>query len=605
MTRTDNEPTPQVQGYDDAALETLKVNMARIDGLAKRLSAAIAQRKDVDSALNGPSNDVYIKAASAYFAEMMQNPAKMIEHQMGYWTKTLTHYVEAQQLLAKGETPPEALSNDRRFQNPLWQNHPFFSYVKQQYLINADTVQTALADMPGMEGLDKQRAGYFISQIVDMFSPANFLALNPDALEKAVETQGESLVRGLENLVRDIEANNGQLLVTLSDPDAFRLGENIATTPGAVVYRNSLCELIQYSPTTPQVHETPLLIFPPWINKYYVLDLKVENSLIKWIVDQGYTLFVVSWVNPDSSYAQVSLDDYIRDGFLQTMAEVRRICGVTQINTVGYCIAGTTLALSLAHLQRCGDESVKSATFFTTLTDFSDPGEVGVFLDDSFVDGIERQAQKDGVLSKLFMGRTFSFLRSNDLIYQPAIKSYMLGEAPPAFDLLYWNGDGTNLPACMSIEYLRDLCQRDSFALGTLNVLGAPVSLQDVRVPLCAIACETDHIAHWRGSYNGIRQMKSEDKTFILSQSGHISGIINPPRKDKYGHYVNESPMADTPDEWLEGASFNRGSWWPRWEEWLRAKSGAKVAARALGGPENPVLCPAPGTYVKAPAPKT
>jgi len=342
------------------------------------------------------------------------------------------------------------------------------------------------------------------------------------------------------------------------------------------------------------------LIFPPWINKFYVMDLKPANSLIKWIVDQGFTLFVVSWVNPDASYADVGMDDYIRDGFLRAMAEVRRITGQDQINATGYCIAGTTLGLTLAHLDRAGDTSVKSATFFTTLADFSDPGEVGVFLDNDFVDGIERQSAQDGILSKFFMGRTFSFLRSNDLIYQPAIKSYMMGEAPPAFDLLFWNGDGTNLPARMAVEYLRGLCQNDGFAKGTFPVFGEPVRLSGVKVPICAIACETDHIAHWRGSFNSVAQMGSSDKVFILSESGHIAGIINPPSKNKYGHYTSDAPVSGVPEAWKAGARFNTGSWWPRWGAWLSARSGDHVPARVPGDSTNPVLCAAPGTYVSA-----
>ena len=578
--------------------ERLNANLVKVEELSQRLTAALAQKRVVDPALHGPAPDVYMKAAAAYLAEMMSNPARVVEHQVGYWGRALKHYVEAQQTLAKGEfkAPPDPGPKDRRFQNPLWDTHPFFNYIKQQYLLNAEAITTAVGDMETLDPTDRKRVEYFTKQIVDMLAPTNFLATNPDALEKAVETDGESLVKGLENLVRDIEANQGDLLVTLADPQAFHVGQNIATTPGAVVYRNKMLELIQYTPTTERVHKTPLLIFPPWINKFYVMDLKPQNSLIKWIVDQGFTLFVVSWVNPDAAYAGTGMDDYIRDGFMRAMAEVRRITGEKKINAVGYCIAGTTLGLTLAHLQKAGDESVKTATFFTTLTDFSDPGEVGVFLNDDFVDGIERQTDLDGILSKLFMSKTFSFLRSNDLIYTPAIKSYMLGEAPPAFDLLYWNGDGTNLPARMAVEYLRGLCQHDGFAKGDFKVFGKKVKLSDVKVPLCAIACETDHIAHWKGSFNGIKQMGSKDKTFILSESGHIAGIINPPSKDKYGHYTNDAHVAGEPEAWLKTATFTKGSWWPRWGAWLAGNSGPMIKARM------PVdsLCAAPGTYVVA-----
>ena len=306
-----------------------------------------------------------------------------------------------------------------------------------------------------------------------------------------------------------------------------------------MVWRNHLFELIQYAPTTDKVHETPIVLFPPWINKFYILDLKPQNSFIKWVVDQGYTLFVVSWVNPDASYRETSMTDYVEEGFLAALREASAICGTKQVNAIGYCIAGTTLAATLGVLKKRGDKSVKSATFFTTLTDFSDQGEVGVFLDDDFVDGIEAEVTEKGYLDKFFMARTFSYLRSNDLIYTPAIKSYMLGQTPPAFDLLFWNGDGTNLPAKMAVEYLRGLCQQDRLATTGFPVAGETVTLADVTVPVCAIACETDHIAAWRSSYRGVQKMASKDKTFILSGSGHIAGIVNPPTKMKYGHWTN------------------------------------------------------------------
>ena len=588
---------------DDAGLRTdrLNANLAKVEELSQRLMVALSNRKQADAALAGPGQDVYVKAAAAYMTEMMQNPAKILEHQVSFWGKSLKHYVEAQQVLAKGklEAPPDPSPKDRRFANPLWETHPFFNYLKQQYLLNSEAVTQAVSSLDHLDAADKKRVEYFSKQIVDMFAPTNFLGTNPDALTRAVETDGQSLVQGLENLVRDIEAADGDLLVTLADREAFHIGQNIATTPGSVVYRNRMLELIQYAPTTDTVHQTPLIIFPPWINKFYILDLKPQNSLIKWIVDQGFTLFVVSWVNPDASYRDVGMDDYIRDGYLRCLAEVRRITEQAQVNAVGYCIAGTTLGLTLAHLKKTGDTSVRSATFFTTLTDFSDRGEVGVFLNDDFVNGIERQVTEDGILSKFFMSRTFSFLRSNDLIYQPAIKSYMMGEAPPAFDLLFWNGDGTNLPARMAMEYLRGLCQDDNFARGVFPVFGDPVRLADVTLPVCAIACETDHIAAWKGSFNGVKQFGSTDKTFILSQSGHVAGIVNPPSKMKYGHYTNEGAMA-SPDDWKAGAEFHQGSWWPRWGAWLAERSGTQIKARVPGDSGHPVLAPAPGLYVSA-----
>ncbi len=589
--------------YDSSEnLAKFNANLARIEELTQRLVSAFARKSPQRQDLQGPDPTLYAKAATAYWAEAMQHPSKLIEHQIGYWGKTLKHFVEAQEALRSNPLVPPADStpDDRRFTNPLWKSHPYFNYIKQQYLLASEAMEQAVADIDTLEPREKKRLEYFSRQIIDMMAPTNFLGTNPDALERAVATEGESLVRGLENLVRDIEANEGELLVTLADREAFVVGSNIATTEGAVVYRNRLFELIQYKPLTEQVHETPLLIFPPWINKFYILDLKPQNSLIRWIVEQGFTLFVVSWVNPDESYADVGMDTYIEEGYLEAIAKVKEICAVKSINAVGYCIAGTTLSLTLSLLHKRKDKSIRSATFFTTLTDFSDQGEFGVFLDDDFVDGIEAEAKAKGFLHSYFMSKTFSYLRSNDLIYQPAIRSYMLGEAPPAFDLLFWNGDGTNLPGRMVVEYLRDLCQKNALSGEGMTLFGESLKISDVKVPMCAIACETDHIAAWGQSLRGVAKMGSRSKTFILSQSGHIAGIVNPPSKKKYGHYTSEVPIVD-PASWRDAAEFHEGSWWPRWGAWLAGRSGRKIAARALA---EDVLAPAPGTYVTGATPK-
>ena len=591
--------TEETENAENAErLEKLNENVAKIEELSKRLMSALSQKKSLNPGLQAPGQDLYVKAAAAYLAEMMSNPSKILEHQVSYWGKALAHYVEAQQSLAQGklEPPKDRGPSDRRFSNPIWDEHPYFNFLKKQYLLSSEAIAESVSELEGLDDIDRKRIRYFTQQIVDMMSPTNFLGTNPEALARAVETDGQSLVDGLENLVRDIEASDGELLVTLSDKNAFKVGENIGTTKGSIVYRNEIFELIQYAPTTEKVHKTPLVIFPPWINKFYILDLKPQNSLIKWIVDQGYTLFVVSWKNPDASYRNFGLSDYIQTGYLTALDQVKSITGEKEVNAVGYCIAGTTLALTLALLQKRGDKSVKSATFFTTLTDFEDQGEVGVFLSNDFVDSIEEEVNRVGVLESFIMSRTFSFLRSNDLIYGPAIKSYMMGEAPPAFDLLFWNGDGTNLPACMAVEYLRGLCQENLFAREGFAVLGETVQIKDVKVPLCAIACETDHIAAWKTSYSGIQMMGSRSKKFILSESGHIAGIINPPSKKKYGHYVN---MPETAEDWLKGAEDHEGSWWPEWESWLKSRSGKLVPAREPGSKKsNPVLAAAPGTYV-------
>jgi polyhydroxyalkanoate synthase len=584
-----------------ANLEQMNENLARVEELSKRLVDVMTHRKPLRRDLNAPDEEVFVGAANAYMQAMVQNPGKMIEHQLEFWTKSVKHFVDAQHMLLQGrlEAAEDETPTDRRFSNPLWQTHPYFNFIKQQYMRNADAIRNAVADVEGVEGKDRQRLEYFSQQIIDMMSPTNFLGMNPDVLEKAIETEGASLVKGLENLISDLEANNGELVVRLADEEAFEIGGNIATTPGKVVFRNRMFELIQYTPTTETVHEVPLIIFPPWINKYYILDLKEQNSMIKWAVDQGYTVFIVSWINPDRSYSDVGMEDYIEDGFLTAISEVKKLTKQKQVNAVGYCIAGTTLHLTLALMKKRGDKSVKSATFFTTLTDFVDQGEFTPFLQDDFIDGIDDEIDEEGILRSFIMQRTFSFLRSNDLIYGPAIKSYMMGEAPPAFDLLYWNGDGSGLPGKMAHQYLRRLCQANEFVKDGVNFCGETLHISDVDIPICSVTCETDHIARWKDCYQGFQQTKSRSKTFIVSESGHIAGIVNPPSKKKYGHYTNKD-VKGTADEWMEGAEFHEGSWWPLWDTWLSSRSGKQIPARDPGASEHPVLCDAPGTYVRA-----
>lgn len=580
-------------------LDKLNTNLRKVEELSQRLTQVMTHRSMHNAALDGPNQELFTKAATAYWHETFRDPAKVIEHQLQFWSSSVTHFVEAQKALSSGKlvAPVDPGPKDRRFANPMWDTHPYFNFVKQQYLINSKAVEQAIEDVTDMDDKEKERLGFFSRQILDMMSPTNFLATNPDALEKAVETEGQSLVQGLENLISDLESNNGELIVKLADDKAFELGVNIATTPGKVVFRNKMMELIQYTPTTEIVYKTPLVLFPPWINKFYILDLKEQNSMVKWLVDQGHTLFVVSWINPDAAYAGVGLEDYIEDGYLTAINTAKAITGEKQVNAIGYCIAGTTLALTLSLLKQRGDRSVKSATFFTALTDFGDQGEFTPFLTDDFIDGIEAECSEKGILPSVIMARTFTFLRSNDLVYQPAIRSYMMGQTPPAFDLLYWNGDGANLPAKMAMQYLRGLCQRNELADGGFDLMGHHLTLGDIDVPLCAIACETDHIAPWKDSYRGIQAMGSRNKTFIMTQSGHIAGIVNPPTKKKYGHYTNTDLSLDY-KTWADTAEFHEGSWWPRWGAWLKKRSGAQVPARDPGDSAHPILCDAPGTYV-------
>ena len=584
---------------DDGARAELEENLKRIEALSQRLVAALGARRQVPPALQGPSPKLYANAAQAWMQQWLTDPARLIGQQVEYWADTVKHYAAAQQAFLQGgmKAPEDPGPKDRRFTHPLWDTHPWFNFLKQQYQRNATAVAETVQSIEGLDARERKRLEYFADQIVNMMSPANFLGSNPDALEKAVATGGQSLIDGLENFVRDLEENDGELIVTLADRDAFVVGQNLATTPGSVVFRNRLFELIQYAPATEQVHDIPLVIFPPWINKFYILDLKPQNSLIRWAVEQGFTVFIVSWRNPGPELSDVSMSTYVEEGFLAAIEEVRAICGVKKVNAVGYCVAGTTLALTLGLLKKRRKAWVNSATFFTALMDFADPGELGVFLDDDFVDAIEAEVRDKGILDRFYMTRTFSYLRSNDLVYRPAIRSYMLGEQPPAFDLLYWNGDGTNLPARMAVEYLREMYQQNRLATTGFDVAGTVVKLSDVTVPLFSVACETDHIAGWTSALRGVQQMGATDRTFILSQSGHIAGIVNPPGRNKYDHYTNED-LSLAPADWRATAARHEGSWWPRWADWLAPRSGRMVAARAPGNSAHPALAPAPGTYV-------
>ena len=590
---------PSVPETNDAKFDKINENLRKIEELNKRFVAAIARKEPTKPGLLGPGQDLYVNAMSAYFRDAVSDPAKLIEQQVSYWGQSFQLWMDAQKsLVERGGTDSNAESpKDARFKSELWDSHPYFKLVKDQYLVNAEAMFRAVNDMDGLDANERRRIKFFSQQIIDMMSPANFLGTNPEALSKAIETEGESLVQGLENLVRDIEKNDGELLVTLADPDAFKVGENLASTEGSVVFRNHLFELIQYAPRTEVIYSVPLVIVPPWINKYYILDLKPENSFIKWAVEHGFTLFVVSWINPGPELRDAGMEAYASDGCMAAIKEIKNLTGEKQVNAIGYCIGGTLLAAVLAYMQKVGDNSVRSATFFTTLTDFSDMGELSVFLSDDFMDSVEKEVEERGILRSIFMSRAFSFMRARDLVYGPAIRSYMMGERPPAFDLLYWNGDSTNLPARMAIEYLRGLCQTNSFAKGEFELMGKKISLNDVKRPLIAIACETDHIADWKNSFNGIKKMGSRDKTFVLSESGHIAGIVNPPSKNKYGHFTCED-LSVGPDSWKEKSEFHKGSWWPRWATWTARRSGAKHSAQSILERDREILARAPGTYV-------
>jgi polyhydroxyalkanoate synthase len=537
----------------------------------------------------------------AYWNEAMTNPARLLEHQVEYWGKTLTHFLEMQQNLSHGQFVAPAddpgLPEDKRFANPLWKTHPYFNFVKHQYLLGAKAIEDAVAGLEGLDETDKARVEFFANQMIDLFSPTNYLATNPDALERAVETEGMSLVQGLENMVRDIESHHGELLPTLADPAAFEVGGNIATAEGSVVYRNRMMELIQYAPTTETVHRTPLVIFPPWINKFYIMDLKPQNSLIRWIVDQGYTLFVVSWKNPDASYADVGLEQYVEEGYLEAVRVAREITGEKQVNAIGYCIAGTTLSAVLALSEEARGEADQVGDLLHHADRFLRPGGVHGLPAGRF----RRRHRTTGG----GRGPAGQLLHVQDVLL-PARQGPRLW--PRRAQLHDGRGAAGLRPALLERRF-HEPAGPHGGAVPARSLPGQPVErghagavrrnavVADVDVPVYAIACETDHIAAWKDSFRGVAKMGSKNKTFVLSESGHIAGIVNPPSKKKYGHYTNED-VSGTPEEWLAGADYNEGSWWPRWEKWLSSRSGKQVPARIPGEAGYDVLAPAPGTYV-------
>ena len=489
-------------------------------------------------------------------------------------------------------------SGDRRFKHPAWDENPCFSFIKQSYLLAADNVLSAVADTEGMDENTARKVRFYTRQFVDAMSPTNFLLTNPEVMEATLESGGGNLLRGMQNFIDDFDAETGQLRITMTDREAFELGGNVAATPGKVVFQNELFQLLQFEPATAQANARPLLVIPPWINKYYVLDLQPHNSMIKWLVEQGHTVFVVSWVNPDEKLGHKDFEDYVTEGALAAIDAVETATGEPAVNLVGYCIGGTLLAATLAYMQAQGDTRAASATFFVSLIDFSIPGDLGVFIDEEQLESLENTMNERGYHDGREMAAAFNMLRANDLIWSFYIRNYLLGKEPFPFDLLYWNADSTRLPARMHSTYLRTMYLKNEFREpGGLNVAGVPIDVSAIQTPAYFISTEEDHIAPWEGTYLGA-QLLSGPVRFVLGKSGHIAGIINPPEANKYGYYTG--PEVGIPaGEWRAGAEQHDGSWWTDWQAWLKQYAGEKIPARQPGAEGRPVIEDAPGSYVK------
>ncbi|MEO8144797.1 MAG: class I poly(R)-hydroxyalkanoic acid synthase [Betaproteobacteria bacterium] len=533
------------------------------------------------------------KAYMDLYAKMLSNPAALAATStnlmLDYMQLWQSSWMKAMGMQAAPVATPA--KGDGRFRDDDWSSNFLFDYLKQSYLITARHMQHAVASVEGLPAESEKKVAFFTRQFVDALSPSNFALTNPQVLRETVASGGQNLLKGLDNLLGDIERGG----ISMTDEKAFELGRNVATTPGKVVFQTDLMQLIQFEPTTQEAYRTPLVIIPPWINKYYILDLRPTNSFIKWALDQGHTVFVLSWVNPDARLAQMGFEDYMKQGPLAALAAVEKATGERQVNFIGYCLGGTLLGATLGFLSEKEQiDRVKSATFFVSLLDFSAPGELGVFIDEAQVDSLEKKMNERGYLEGSEMASTFNLLRANDLVWSFVINNYLMGKDPFPFDLLYWNSDATRMPARMHSFYLRNMYLKNLLGVpGGITLEGVPIDLSKVTVPAYFISTAEDHIAPWKTTYKGSHYLGG-DVRFVLGGSGHIAGIVNPPAAKKYHYWTNDA-RPDRADDWFATATQHPGSWWNDWQTWMDARNGGeKVCART---PENP-LEDAPGSYV-------
>jgi polyhydroxyalkanoate synthase len=587
------------QETPDRESEDLVRLMGEISEKSQRLLHDLAARECV----NGASTPDPLNLGSTVLeltAWMMTNPAAVARAQLSLWQGYLQLWQAAGRQLLGQEVPPviEPERGDRRFRDPAWADNALFDFIKQSYLLTSRWLVETVNQLEGPDEKSNQKIDFYTRQFVDAMAPSNFVATNPEVLRATLESGGENLLRGLNNLLDDLGRGRGRLAIKMTDLDAFELGRNIALTPGKVVFQTELMQLIQYAPTTEQVYERPLLVIPPWINKYYILDLQPKNSFIRYAVDQGFTVFVISWVNPDAEHADKTFEDYMLEGPLAAMDAIAQATGTRELNVIGYCLGGTLLAAMLAYLAVKKDRRIRAATFLASLTDFEDPGELGVFIDEEQLAAIETSMARRGYLEGREMATTFNMLRANDLIWSFVINNYLMGKEPFPFDLLYWNADSTRMPYAMHSFYLRKFyLENRLIEPGGISLCGVPIDLRKVRLPVYMLSTREDHIAPWASTYTATQIYRGKT-TFVLAGSGHIAGIVNPPSAEKYGYWTNPELPPD-PKDWLDGAEQHPGSWWPHWRDWNAAHSGKKVAARHPGDGGLAPIEDAPGSYVR------
>ncbi|WP_233355676.1 PHA/PHB synthase family protein [Henriciella litoralis] len=516
------------------------------------------------------------------------NPQALLSANLDLWTGWVNLWKD----FTSGEIED---ASDRRFSDPEWSSNPAFEFMRKAYELNSKWMMSLLESATDLSASEKRKAQFYTRQTIDALSPNNFFATNPTALRAMLQSGGQSLVSGLRNARADIAKGQGRLSISQSDETPFEVGKNVATAPGKVVFRNKLIELLQFEPTTEKVYAKPLLIFPPWINKFYILDLREENSMIRWLVGQGLTVFVVSWRSADDELRDLTWNDYVQSGLFPAVQTAIDLTGATDINTVGYCIGGTMLTSGLAYMAKTGDKRISSATFFASQSDFSDAGDLMVFTDPESRASIQGVIDShDNIMPGEMMGETFNWLRPVDLVWRYVVDNYMLGKKPRPFDLLFWNADQTNIPGHTHMTYLNDLYGENLLARAKFEVLGETVSMRDITIPVTIQASREDHICPWHSIYRGA-QCYGGDVNFVLAGSGHIAGVVNHPNSGKYQHWTNDG-LKGSPESWVASADEEKGSWWPTWWEWLEPKSGDLVDAKPV---KDAGLGAAPGTYVK------
>lgn len=579
--------------------EAFAQNVARmLEELGKAASAWLEPREkgEVVDTVSEPMTDM-VKTFSKVGEYWLSDPKRAIEAQTSLLSSYFGMWSESINRMSSDEAAPRTKTKDKRFSDPDWENNPFFEFMKNAYFITSDWANKLVEESEGLDEHTRHKAAFYVRQITSALSPANFLATNPELYKETVASNGENLVKGMQMLAEDITAGKGELRLRQSDASKFKVGENIAVSPGKVIAQNDICQIIQYDPATETVLKRPLLIVPPWINKFYILDLNPKKSFIKWAVEQGHTVFVISWVNPDQRHAGKDWESYSREGISFALDTIEKSTGEREVNAIGYCVGGTLLAATLALHAQEKDTRIATATFFTTQTDFTYAGDLKVFVDEAQITSIENAMEKNGYLDGSKMATAFNMLRASDLIWPYVVNNYLKGKDPMPFDLLYWNSDATRMPAANHSYYLRNCYLENNLSQGKLKLAGKTLKLGDIKIPVYNLAAKEDHIAPARSAYIG-GKLFGGDVTYVMAGSGHIAGVVNPPAAGKY-QFWSDGPNNAEFDDWVAGAKETPGSWWPHWDAWIRAASSEEVPARKPGGKKLKAIEAAPGSYVR------